>query len=345
MICVECGKYSEPIHDGLCLNCYFKNKTFASGPNFLNIIKCANCDSFKFKNKWEAISLNEIIGKVIHNNIKISDELKKTNIEFKFLNDKNPYKKQLEITITGFFYNLKAVENLSLQINIKRENCDTCSKKFGGYHEAIIQIRADKRNLKTNETEGIYDLVTDYIKFLNDKGNQTVFITDFEIKKNGLTFFLSDNSTAFSIVKKIKEEYAGDIKKSSKNIGMKNGKQIYRMTYLLRLYPFTEKDILSYDGVFFIINKFLNNKVYLIDLLKWEKNIFEAKDLSNYIIKKYEDYAKTMLLISQTDDEVQIMDKDNYSIYNLKKPKKIIFDEEVKIIKIEDNIFLNPLFD
>jgi len=67
--------------------------------------------------------------------------------------------------------------------------------------------------------------------------------------------------------------------------------------------------------------------------------------LSYYTIKKHEDYTKTMLLISQTDDEVQIMDKDNYSIYNLKKPKKIIFDEEVKIIKIEDNIFLNPLFD
>ena len=52
-----------------------------------------------------------------------------------------------------------------------------------------------------------------------------------------------------------------------------------------------------------------------------------------------------MLLISQTDDEVQIMDKDNYSIYTLKKPKKLIFNEEVKTIKIEDKIFLNPILD
>ncbi len=343
MICVECGKNSKSLHDGLCLNCYIKNKTFTSGPNFLNIIKCSNCDSFKFKNKWEAISLNELIEKVIQNNIEISDELKKTKIEFKFLNDKNPYKKQLEIKITGFVSNIKIVENLSIQINIKRENCDVCSKKFGGYHEAIIQIRADKRNLNTNEANEIYDLVIDYVKNLNDKG-KNIFITDFEIKKNGLTFFLSDNNTAFSIIKKIKEEFAGDIKKSSKNIGMKNGKKLYRMTYLLRLYPFTEGDILSYDDVYFIINKFLKNKVYLIDLIKWEEKIFEAKDLSNYIIKKHEDYVKNMLLISQTDDEIQIMDKDNYSIYTLKKPKKIFFNEEVKTIKIQDKIFLNPIF-
>jgi nonsense-mediated mRNA decay protein 3 len=344
MICVECGKESEIINNGLCINCYVKSNRFSKGPDSLDIIRCSNCNSYKFKNKWENESLNQIINKVIIQNFKFSNELKETEIKTQIIDDSNKYKKLLEVKIIGLIYKLKITENHEIQINIKREICDNCSKQFGGYHEAIIQIRADKRNLKSNEIDGIYNLVIDYVKNLNEKGNQNIFITDFEEKKNGLTFFLSDNNTAFSIIKKIKEEYSGDIKKSSKNIGMKDGKQIYRMTYLLRLYPFTKGDILSYDDVYYIIVKIIKNKIYLADLLKWGEKIFEAKDLSNYIIKKNEDYVKTMLLISQTEDEIQIMDKDNYSIYNLKKPKKLIFNEEVKTIKIQDKIFLHPVF-
>lgn len=344
MICVECGKESEIVNNGLCINCYVKSNRFSKGPDSLDIIRCSNCNSYKFKNKWENYSFNQIINKVILQNFKFSNELKKPEIKTQIIDDSNLYKKLLEVKIIGLIYNLKIIEKHEIQINIKREICGTCSKQFGGYHEAIIQIRADKRNLKSNEIDGIYNLVIDYVKNLNDKGNLNIFITDFEEKKNGLTFYLSDNNTAFSIIKKIKEEYPGEIKKSSKNIGMKDGKQIYRMTYLLRLYPFTEGDILSYDDVYFIIIKIFKNKIYLADLLRWEEKIFEAKDLSNYIIKKHDDYVRTMLLISQTEDEVQIMDKDNYSIYILKKPRKLIFNEEVKTIKIQDKIFLYPVF-
>jgi hypothetical protein len=48
-------------------------------------------------------------------------------------------------------------------------------------------------------------------------------------------------------------------------------------------------------------------------------------------------------LVSQTNDEVQIMDKNNYKIYILRKPKKIFFyTDMIKIIQIQDRIFLLP---
>jgi len=37
MICVECGKESEIINNGLCLDCYIKSNRFTKGPDFLNI--------------------------------------------------------------------------------------------------------------------------------------------------------------------------------------------------------------------------------------------------------------------------------------------------------------------
>jgi len=345
MMCVECGKESNIINNGLCLDCYIKSKRFAKGPDFLNIIKCSNCNSYKFKNKWETQSLSSIINRVILKNFKISDELKNSEIKFQFIDDISQYKKQLKVKIIGFISNLKIIENQLIQINIKREICDTCSKKFGGYHEAIIQIRADNRNLTIKEMEGIYSFVQDYINIIQSKGNQNVFITDFEKKENGINFFISDNSAALSIIKKIQERYSGDIKRSSKNIGMKDGKQIYRMTYLLRLYPFTEGDILSNKEKIYYLKKISKNKIFLIDLVKWNENIFDVKELNNFLIKDGIDYVKNMVLVSQTNDEVQIMDQNNYNIHIIKKPKKIFFDTDmIKIIQIEDKIFLFPIF-
>jgi len=344
MICVECGKESEIINNGLCLDCYIKSNRFTKGPDFFNIIKCSNCNSYKFKNKWETQSLNEIINKVILQNFKISDELNKTEIMTHIIDDKNQYKKQVEVKITGLISNLKIIEKQIIQINIKKEICETCSKQFGGYHEAIIQIRADKRNLTLEEIEGIYTFVLDYIKNLQSKGNRNIFIADFEKKESGITFFLSDNSISLSIIKKIQEIYAGDIKRSSKNIGMKDSKQIYRMTYLLRLYPFTEGEILSKKEKYFYVKKISKNKIHLVDLEQWNENIFDVKELNNFVIKGGNEVVKNMIFVSQNPDEVQIMDQNNFNIYVIKKPKKILFDNDmIKIIQIQEKIFLFPI--
>ena len=51
-----------------------------------------------------------------------------------------------------------------------------------------------------------------------------------------------------------------------------------------------------------------------------------------------------MIFVSQTNDEVQIMDQNNYNLYVIKKPKKILFDNDmIKIIQIQDKIFLFPI--
>ena len=61
MICVECGKESDIIKNGLCINCYIQSKNFTKGPDSINISKCPNCNLYKFRNKFETKSINEII--------------------------------------------------------------------------------------------------------------------------------------------------------------------------------------------------------------------------------------------------------------------------------------------
>jgi NMD protein affecting ribosome stability and mRNA decay len=124
---------------------------------------------------------------------------------------------------------------------------------------------------------------------------------------------------------------------------MKDSKQIYRMTYLLKLYPYTKGDILSDKEKFYYVKNFSKDKIYLIELGKWEEYIFNVKELNKFVKKGGYELAREMILVSQTNDDVQIMDKNNYKIFIIRKPKKILFrNDMIKIIQIQDRIFLSP---
>jgi nonsense-mediated mRNA decay protein 3 len=344
MICVECGKEIEILKDGLCLNCYIKSKAFTKGPDSINVIKCSNCNEFKFQNKWENQSLNSIIYNHILQKFKISSEFKNPDININITDDKNPYKKQLIIIIKGHISNLEVIEKHLINVNIKREICDICSKKFGGYHEAIIQIRATKRNLSSIEIESINSLIQDFTEKMQYEGNKQIFIADFQIHQNGLDYFISDNNFALSIIQKLQELYGGNITKSSKNIGMKDSRQVYRMTYLLRLYQYKEGDILSNNNKFYYVKKIFKNKILLIDLENWDENNYQSKKLDNFKIKGGDELKNKMILLSQTRDEVQVMNQNNFKIFNIKKPKMYLFSKEIiEIIQIQDKMFLLPI--
>ncbi len=125
---------------------------------------------------------------------------------------------------------------------------------------------------------------------------------------------------------------------------MKDSKQIYRMTYLLRLYPYTEGDILSDKENFYYVKNISKDKINFVELEKWDEISCDFKELNKFVKKGGEELVKDMILVSQTNDEVQIMDKNNYKIYIIRKPKKIFFNTDmIKIIQIQDRIFLLPL--
>jgi len=51
-----------------------------------------------------------------------------------------------------------------------------------------------------------------------------------------------------------------------------------------------------------------------------------------------------MILVSQKEDEVQVMDQKNYEIKVIRKPKQVLFDSKtIKVVKLEDRLFLIPV--
>jgi nonsense-mediated mRNA decay protein 3 len=341
MFCVECGKEVKIYKEGVCINCYVKSHSFTLGPSIIDLTLCSHCGSFKFKNYWTNELFSDVIRRIIKNNFQINKELEKIEIETDCKDTKNG--KDCIVVASGYLDGHQITEKHNLHVRLKMNVCDVCSKQFGGYHEAILQIRADTRELSKQELYDIQLEVESYVEDLKLKGNRALFITDIAKEHKGLDFYLSERSAGLAIAKRIQEIYGGEIKQSSKNVGMKDSKQIYRMTYLIRLPAFKKNDFIKLNDQFFRIISIQTKKVQMVNLSNWEKSTIEMKNLKQAIKIDENETIKNVIVVSQTDDDIQIMDEKTYKIRVIKKPKKIKFTEKtVEIVKLRDNIFLIP---
>lgn len=344
MFCVECGKELPIFKDGSCINCYLKNHSFSKGPEIIDLPVCTHCNSYKYKSNWTSNLFGEVLIRLVKNHFTISREFKKIDINSKCSEEREGM--NCKIIISGFVNDVEINEEHDLFVRFKKTVCDVCSKQFGGYHEAIIQIRADNRKIEKDELKNIRLSVESLVEDMKAKGNRSLFITDVAEEHGGLDFYISDKGSGLVIAKKLQGTYGGIIKQSSKNIGMKDSRQIYRMTYLLRLPSLKKGEFISYKNSFYFVTSISGSKFHLIELSSWTKQIFDEKDIQKAKLMGGDELIKEMILVSQTEDEAQIMNPDNYEITIVKKPKSIkIKSEKVRVVKLEDQYFFQSITD
>lgn len=341
MFCVECGEEKEIYKNGVCLECFLKENKFTEGPDEIDLPVCSHCSSYKYKSLWTSELLKDVLRRIIKSTFKINPELKK--IDINPVCDDKETNMECKVYISGFVGKQEITEEHDLLVHLKKTVCDVCSKRFGGYHEAIIQIRADKRDLTEEEMDNISLIVETYVQNMQAKGNRTVFVTDLAEEHGGIDFYLSDKTAAQSIVKKIQQDYGGSITQSSKNIGMKDGKQLYRVTNLLRVPSVKKDDFIKLDSQYYQVKGLKAKTVKLIKLSNWEEITTDIKSLKNANILGGEELLKEMIVVSQTKKELQLMDERTYKIKIVKKPKEFEYDKEkIKVLKKDDFLFLTP---
>jgi nonsense-mediated mRNA decay protein 3 len=340
MFCVECGK-EEIYKNGICLNCYVQNTHFTFGPEIIDIIACSVCEGYKHKNNWFDESLEQAIRRHIKEVFTFSHELNEIKIDLMY----DDTKKIIECTveITGVINDKKILEKHTVVIRIKKTVCDVCSKQSGGYYEAVLQIRAENRTPSKKELALINQTVEAVITEHQSKGNRTLFIADTAKERGGIDYYISEKGSAYTIAKKIQEKYGGIIKQSSTNIGMKDSRQIYRMTYLIRLPSYQVGNFIEYNNSFYFITSISSVKVHVLELNSWSEQVVDGKNLQKVRVIGSFDRIKEMILVSQSTDEVQLMDPKNYKIFDIKKPMNVTFHKKsVSTALLDDYVYLLP---
>jgi len=315
VFCVECGRETEKLYDGMCIDCYIKKHNFFSIP-VIDIAICKECGAYRIGGKWYRKDIEERLMEYIEGKIeKEIDCDAEINIE------------KGEIICRGEFGGVEIKRRLPLKMRERHILCDRCSLKKGGYFEAVLQVR--KKNLKKEmqEIEGIINRKID---------EMNTFISKRENRREGIDYYIGSKKAAAAAAKEIKESFNAEMKKSSSLIGMKDGKELYRDTYMVRL-PEYGKESFFKEGerLYRVIS--VGKKIEMKSLDGVKKSVYREEMEK---MKKVEIRTKEADVLHEEKDGLYIMDRENFKTYFVNKPKNWKGNKRIKIVEWNDNIYV-----
>jgi len=204
--CFVCGKKTEKLIEGYCEDCYNNSFNLIQTPKSIIIFCCSKCKKVKQKNEWKDIEIENLV----KNSIKILGN----DVKIEVIGNK--------IFASGNLKDSKKVKDEEThEINVKTVKvlCPECSRKLGGYYEAIMQLRG-------NVSEEVLNFIDKEVK------ERSYYRADHV--KGGLNLYIGNKNIANQIADKLKRIYNLEVKKSFKLYTKKEGKDVYKSVFSVK---------------------------------------------------------------------------------------------------------------
>jgi len=218
--CCICGKITEELIDSRCYACYLKENP-PDVPEKIEVRVCKTCNRLYYRGKWEHISdsMPEVLAQgAVDFFYKKGFEVESFDIlEFY----ENEGKILSKVKIKGKVNVVPFEREEEIIVKAKFEQCIDCSRKAGGYYEAILQIRG------SYDKDEIYDII--------EKNLQNSFISKTKELKEGVDFYMGSQKVAKRIARILKNKYNAEVIVSPTLVGRsKEGKDLYRLNISVR---------------------------------------------------------------------------------------------------------------
>jgi nonsense-mediated mRNA decay protein 3 len=226
--CVECGT-EGPVYEGLCANCLPEKRTLVELPSVLELERCVHCGRFHVPRGWEDADLGEALLRTVEKAAQVSRDVQEHRVLL-HMDLRHPDEAGLRLAHRVVLPGLVADQVGESRVRLRRTTCPDCAKQHGQYYEAILQIRAEERTVRKEERATIRALIAERVR-----GDPKLFVTKEEAVHGGLDIYLSSNRAAKALAQRVKSRLGGKVTSSPKLHGRRGGRDVYRVTYAVRL--------------------------------------------------------------------------------------------------------------
>ena len=341
LICPSCGKECEKLIRSLCPACFSAKYDLFEMPLVFHVRVCPECGAFYHKNKWEdGENIEEIIMMLSREVLLINTDIDNVSVGMQPV-ARTPYIYDLYVDVDGTIEGVPVYKDGKTEVRIKREACDMCSRKAGGYFEAVIQIRGTNRQPSKEELSECRKLTSATLEQLDRKGDKLAFVSDIVELKEGTDYYIGSTNAARQLCRRIIDLYGGTVSESYTLAGMKDGKEAYRTTFAMRLPEFKKGDVIYYDGKVIEIRNCARRITGIC--LADGSGFFEESDVMKNVIRlgNVDEDAMDAVLISEEGNAVQVLDPVTFETVTIRKP--MVFNalpgSEIKVFRSEYGLF------
>ncbi len=348
MFCVECGSESL-FTEILCRDCFLEKHELIRVPQVKKVTVCSTCGAMANGTQWEDVGgIDAAVERAAVDSVSYLPEVVPAGVSV----TKDPYSDTLykvaldvKVEMDGASVALER----RLDVRVKLKACSRCSRRAGNYFEAIIQVRGEGSPPSKGELEEIQahlERVGDNIS----RGDRNHFIVRTEEVKGGVDMYVSNINMGRIMARSVVSRYGGATKTTSTLTGRRDGKDMYRITYLVRLPPYRAGDFVSFDRDMWLLTSVNSKKLRLVSLRDHSVRTVSVKTVRDKGLKVVggPDLVSSAVVVSSGGGEVQLLHPVSLTTMDVRLPAGEDASDltdangEVLILELEGNVYIVP---
>lgn len=319
--CVECGKEDVPLIQGSCAECFLVKTPVLEAPLVLDIELCAHCDARRVGKHWvdpaEGMPMEWIREDAVKEILRMHHELQEPYIQ---LSERQQDEKNFEYTVEveGHVHGVPVEQNLQVRVRQRNGVCDRCSRMYGSYYAAIIQLRGSQRDVREDELQRAHRLIGDELDRQRASGNRFAFLSKSGPEHGGFDYYLGDIESARQVCRILRDRLDATVVENPKLVGRKEGEDVYRVTFLVRIRLFSRGDFaIDSEGRLMQVIARNTGRMQVADLQKLFKTRVHDERLKRLGGKEI---LREAVVVSYNEDEIQAMDPVDYKTLEFRRP-------------------------
>lgn len=246
-MCPLCGRPSP--RGEVCGPCQVAKAQWLECPSRVQVVVCPTCGARREAGAWSDLPWEaaDLVQSLVRRSLIFHPDLKDVDV-FLTVRERSVNRSTVECSIRGRLYSVPVEGSCTVEVEWKKEQCDRCSLISGSYYEGIVQVRGTGRKLSSREIEESRRIANAVLGSLADAGERLAFISKWDEHRDGLDITVGSQRLGREIASALTQVLGGRVSTHPKLVGEKAGKQIFRVTYSVRLPRYSRGDILVVRG-------------------------------------------------------------------------------------------------
>jgi nonsense-mediated mRNA decay protein 3 len=225
----------------------------------------------------------------------------------------------VNITASGVAEGVSFEKPLKTRSRVKNATCVRCSRVQGGYYEAIVQVRATRRMMPPDEMRSIKELASRFINRVVADGDRNAFVLRDEETDRGLDIYMGTTNSGRMLAKAIANDFGGKTTEHPKTVGQKDGLDLIRLTFAVKLPEYRTGDIVVLSDELFTVSSIGAKTVQLLEPLTGRLRHVERAIVERALVLSPRD-AREAVIVSADDKELQLLDPWTYETVSVIRP-------------------------
>lgn len=328
--CIACGD-PHPVADGKCIDCLREGIEVLKAPSKpVEVERCVHCGAVPIRDHWDQpTSLLETIEQTALGAVLIPEEL--ADVELGVTVQQEDDKNYIVLVDVHGEYKGVAVEGESpVKVRVKNVTCDTCSRRHGGYYEAIVQVRQEGDEEVLADTAGeITKMIEEEVRRVGGLSGSRSYLLKAEARHGGYDYFFGAKPVAKAVAKRIADRYGGSTTQSSTLAGQEDGQEKYRLTLAVRLPRVGPGSVVAYDDEVIELYGRQGNRLLGKTVPEGEGRTIEERKLEHARILE----PKRLDVVYAEAGEGQVLDPETYDSVQVRLPQGMASGDKVWAVR------------